>query len=96
MLVVSAPLADLAEAIVPLTPKVTHRVAFDENTVYLSPAPIYHAAPLRYGVSTQALGGTVVLMERFVDELPRTPTGKMVKGRLGELIAQYADTGALS
>ncbi|WAL45879.1 acyl-CoA synthetase [Rhodococcus pyridinivorans] len=138
VLVVSAPLAELAEAIAPLTPKVTHRVAFggevpghlvyeeevaglpvtpmadqprgsdmlyssgttgrpkgikpalsgaqvgdepgppllkqvrrfgfDENTVYLSPAPIYHAAPLRYGVSTQALGGTVVLMERFDPE----------------------------
>lgn len=38
---------------------------FDEHTVYLSPAPIYHAAPLRYSIATQALGGTVVLMERF-------------------------------
>ena len=135
VLVVSAPLAQLADDIVPLTPKVAHRLAFggpvpghlvyedevaglptvppadqprgsdmlyssgttgrpkgirpslsgaqvddepgppllntvrgfgfDENTVYLSPAPIYHAAPLRYGVSTQALGGTVVLTDRF-------------------------------
>ncbi|MEU5842095.1 acyl-CoA synthetase [Rhodococcus sp. NPDC047139] len=138
VLVVSAPLADLAAAIVPLTPKVVHRLAFggqvpghfgyeaetaglsiippedqprgsdmlyssgttgrpkgikpaltgaqvgdepgspllkqvrwfgfDENTVYLSPAPIYHSAPLRYSVSTQALGGTVVLMDRFDPE----------------------------
>lgn len=138
VLVVSAPLAELAREIVPLTPKVMHRIAFggavaghlvyedevaglpteppvdqprgsdmlyssgttgrpkgikpaltgaqvgdepgspllkqvrqfgfDENTVYLSPAPIYHSAPLRYSASTQALGGTVVLMERFDPE----------------------------
>ena len=41
--------------------------AFDvsEADVYLSPAPIYHAAPLKWCTSVQALGGTVVLMERF-------------------------------
>lgn len=33
--------------------------------VYLSPAPIYHTAPLKWCASVQALGGTVVLMERF-------------------------------
>ena len=38
---------------------------FDEHTVYLSPAPIYHAAPLRFSGAVQALGGTVVMMERF-------------------------------
>jgi long-chain acyl-CoA synthetase len=35
------------------------------NDVYLSPAPIYHTAPLKWCASVQALGGTVVLMERF-------------------------------
>lgn len=35
------------------------------ETVYLSPAPIYHAAPLKYCSGVQALGGTVILMERF-------------------------------
>ncbi|PKZ65584.1 acyl-CoA synthetase [Gordonia terrae] len=35
------------------------------DTVYLSPAPLYHAAPLRTCASVQALGGTVVVMERF-------------------------------
>ncbi|WP_241385010.1 acyl-CoA synthetase [Rhodococcus sp. CH91] len=138
VLVVSAPLADLAQSVVPLTPKVVHRIVFggeipghlvyedelsgfpvtppddqprgsdmlyssgttgrpkgikpaltgaqvgdepgspllkqvrrfgfDEDTVYLSPAPIYHSAPLRYSVSTQALGGTVVLMDTFDPE----------------------------
>jgi long-chain acyl-CoA synthetase len=35
------------------------------HDVYLSPAPIYHTAPLKWCASVQALGGTVVLMERF-------------------------------
>ena len=31
----------------------------DENAVYLSPAPLYHSAPLFYCMSTMRLGGTV-------------------------------------
>lgn len=38
---------------------------FDTDTVYLSPAPLYHAAPLRFGGVVHALGGTLVVMERF-------------------------------
>ena len=38
---------------------------FDESTVYLSPAPVYHAAPLRFGGVIHALGGTLVMMEKF-------------------------------
>jgi long-chain acyl-CoA synthetase len=37
----------------------------DAATVYLSPAPLYHAAPLRWCMAVQHLGGTVVLMDRF-------------------------------
>ena len=37
----------------------------DENTVYLSPAPLYHSAPLVFSTGVQRLGGTVVVMERF-------------------------------
>jgi long-chain acyl-CoA synthetase len=33
--------------------------------VYLQPAPIYHAAPLKWASAVQALGGTVVMMEKF-------------------------------
>jgi acyl-CoA synthetase (AMP-forming)/AMP-acid ligase II len=33
--------------------------------VYLSPAPLYHSAPLVYSMSVQRLGVTVVVMERF-------------------------------
>jgi long-chain acyl-CoA synthetase len=38
---------------------------FDENAVYLSPAPLYHAAPLGFSSAVQALGGTVIMMPRF-------------------------------
>ncbi|MBD0324283.1 MAG: AMP-binding protein, partial [Aldersonia sp.] len=38
---------------------------FDTETVYLSPAPVYHAAPLRFGGVVHALGGTLVMMEHF-------------------------------
>ena len=35
------------------------------DTVYLSPAPLYHAAPLRFNMSVMRLGGTSVIMEHF-------------------------------
>ncbi len=38
---------------------------FDAATVYLSPAPLYHAAPLGFTTGLQCLGGTCVVMERF-------------------------------
>ncbi|WP_326644778.1 AMP-binding protein [Nonomuraea fuscirosea] len=38
------------------------------DSVYLSPAPLYHAAPLRYSLTFQRLGATVVVMERFDPE----------------------------
>ncbi|MBE8190652.1 MAG: AMP-binding protein [Alphaproteobacteria bacterium] len=38
---------------------------FTEDTLYLSPAPLYHAAPLRYNLAVQALGGTCIIMENF-------------------------------
>ncbi|MGB7405707.1 MAG: AMP-binding protein [Pacificimonas sp.] len=37
----------------------------NEDTVFLSPAPLYHAAPLRYAMTVQRLGGTVVAMPKF-------------------------------
>src|SRR4051812_27052753 len=38
---------------------------FDADTVYLCPAPLYHAAPLAYSMGAQRVGGTVVVMEKF-------------------------------
>ncbi len=37
----------------------------DGSDIYYSPAPIYHAAPLRWCSMVHALGGTVVLAARF-------------------------------
>ena len=39
------------------------------GSVYLSPAPLYHAAPLVYSMSVHRTGGTVVVMERFDPQL---------------------------
>jgi long-chain acyl-CoA synthetase len=35
------------------------------EAVYLSPAPLYHAAPLVYSMSMHRLGATVIVMEQF-------------------------------
>ncbi len=40
-----------------------------KDTVYLSPAPLYHAAPLGWSMAVQSLGGTVIMMEKFDPEL---------------------------
>jgi len=38
------------------------------DTVYLSPAPLYHAAPLRWSMTVHRIGGTVIVMEKFDPE----------------------------
>ncbi|MFD0687161.1 acyl-CoA synthetase [Actinomadura fibrosa] len=38
------------------------------DSVYLSPAPLYHAAPLRYCLTLHRFGATVVVMEKFDPE----------------------------
>ena len=38
---------------------------FGQESIYLSPAPMYHAAPLGYCQSVQFMGGTVVMMDKF-------------------------------
>ncbi len=40
-------------------------LGFSPDMIYLSPAPLYHAAPLGWSMAVQSLGGTVVVMERF-------------------------------
>jgi fatty-acyl-CoA synthase len=35
------------------------------DSIYLSPAPMYHSAPLGFCTSLQSIGGTVVMMDRF-------------------------------
>lgn len=38
---------------------------FRDGMIYLSPAPLYHAAPLRFNMSVIGRGGTTVIMEHF-------------------------------
>ena len=38
---------------------------FTSDSVYLSPAPLYHSAPIGFTTGVQSLGGTVVVMERY-------------------------------
>ena len=40
----------------------------DENTVYLSPAPLYHSAPMGFNTGFLSLGGTSIVMEKFDPE----------------------------
>ena len=37
----------------------------DESSVYLSPSPLYHAAPLLWSLAAQRIGAAVVVMDRF-------------------------------
>jgi acyl-CoA synthetase (AMP-forming)/AMP-acid ligase II len=49
----------------PLVTLLTKLYAMGPDTVYLSPAPLYHAAPLRFNLTVQRLGGTCIVMEHF-------------------------------
>jgi fatty-acyl-CoA synthase len=47
------------------TRQAVNRYGFSPETVYLSPAPLYHAAPLGYVTNVLGWGGTVIMMEHF-------------------------------
>jgi acyl-CoA synthetase (AMP-forming)/AMP-acid ligase II len=55
------PLEEAGSAVKNLVPL----FGINESSIYLSPAPLYHAAPLRFCLAVQMFGGTVVVMERF-------------------------------
>ncbi len=40
----------------------------DTDTIYMSTAPLYHAAPLGFCIGVQTIGGTVVIVEHFDPE----------------------------
>jgi fatty-acyl-CoA synthase len=54
-----------ASAGLPFVGLLAQLFGFDERSVYLSTAPMYHSAPLAFTIATTALGGTVVMLERF-------------------------------
>ncbi|EDM71431.1 AMP-dependent synthetase and ligase [Roseobacter sp. AzwK-3b] len=43
----------------------TELFGYAADTRYLSPAPLYHAAPLRHAMVTIKMGGTAYIMDRF-------------------------------
>jgi long-chain acyl-CoA synthetase len=49
----------------PLLMMTTALWGFGQESVYLSPAPFYHSAPLRFNMSVMRLGATSILMEQF-------------------------------
>ena len=49
--------------------EVNNPYGINAETIYLSPAPLYHAAPFGYCMRTLALGGQIVMMQRFDPEL---------------------------
>ncbi|OBF17226.1 fatty-acid--CoA ligase FadD4 [Mycobacterium sp. ACS4331] len=52
-------------ASVPLTTPVFEALGVGSDSVYLSPAPIYHTAPAMWTMAAQSVGATTVVMERF-------------------------------
>ena len=81
---------------------------FSPDMIYLSPAPLYHAAPLRWSMAVQQLGGTVVVMERFdpetalaaierygVTHAQWVPTHFVRMLKLPETVRRRYDTGSL-
>jgi len=56
------PAIDAANSLVMLA---SAAFGINADSVYLSPAPLYHAAPLRWSMTIHRLGGTVVLMKKF-------------------------------
>ena len=63
-----APHAEDIQTDHPLSGSVGAFFGFDIETIYLSPAPLYHAAPLHYNLMVLGLGGTSVIMEHFDPE----------------------------
>jgi long-chain acyl-CoA synthetase len=57
------------DAPTPLTHMGMELYGMGSDTVYLSTSPLYHAAPLRWALTVQRLGGTVIVMERYDPEL---------------------------
>lgn len=53
------------DAIIPLMTIGSAFFGMGADSIYLSPAPLYHAAPLRWSMVIHRLGGTVVLMDHF-------------------------------
>ncbi len=68
---------------------------------YLSPAPLYHAAPLRWSMTMHKIGATVVVMEKFDPEMAlatieqyRVTDGQFVPTHFVRMLKLSAETRA--
>lgn len=64
-------IAPQSENILEMSPNLNSMGAsfkFGPHVVYLSPAPLYHAAPFYYNIVTMMFGGTSIIMDRFDPE----------------------------
>jgi len=62
---VALPLEETATSVAPTLGML---FGFTPDSIYLSPAPMYHAAPLRFTMAAQSVGATAVVMEHFDPE----------------------------
>ena len=51
-----------------LADRISGRYGIGEGSMLLCPAPLYHTAPLAYGMAAHRLGATLVIMDRFDPE----------------------------
>jgi len=61
------PVADSASPLEPtaLSNLIVGLYDFSEKTIYHSPAPLYHTAPLKFNLAVTGIGGTTVICDRF-------------------------------
>jgi len=62
---IKRPLADANKFFAKKNDPRTQWKDFDSNSVYLSTAPFYHTAPVRWNMNVMKVGGSCVLMEKF-------------------------------
>jgi len=60
----------------PLPTRLIQLYGFDADTVYLSPAPLYHTAPLKFNMTVLTAGGTSIILEKFDAERAITCIGR--------------------
>ncbi len=63
--VFNRPYTEIFDEPLPLTLSLGAAFGFGSETTYLSPAPLYHAAPLHYNLVVLDTGGTSIIMEKF-------------------------------
>src|SRR3546814_16543916 len=74
--------------------RIAARYGVGTDSVILSPAPLYHTAPLAYGMAAHRNGATLVIMDRFdpdatlrLIEAHRVTFMQMVQTKLVRLLA---------